>query len=197
MLSLVIATHNAHKTAEFRTLIGAEFAIEDLTRYPQVPEPIEDGESFAENAAIKAIAASRRIGGWVLADDSGLEVDALKGAPGIYSARYAGDKASAEENVAKLLRELAKVESPADRRARFRCVLALARDGRVIATSDGAIEGTIVRTPAGGGGFGYDPIFVPDGFAKTFAEIPAASKNEISHRARAVADLGKTLVNLR
>lgn len=197
VISLVFATRNGHKTAEVRALLGGEFAIEDLSRYPAITEPVEDGKSFADNAAIKALAASRELPGeWVVADDSGLEVEALNGAPGIFSARYAGKTASDEANVRKLLAELEKV-SCVSRNARFRCVLVLARDSEIRATCEGCVLGTIARTATGTHGFGYDPIFVPDGYDRTFADLPATTKNEISHRGRAVAELRKVLLNLR
>src|ERR1039457_4422213 len=130
-MELLLATRNAHKTREFAQLLGNEFKVVDLNSFPQVQAAEETGSTFAENAIRKAISASEKIVDLVLADDSGLEVDALGGAPGIYSARYAGENATDEQNVTKLLREL---ESIRDRSARFRCVLALARSGKLLGT---------------------------------------------------------------
>ena len=132
----------------------------------------------------------------VVADDSGLEVEALGGAPGIHSARYAGTNASDKEKIAKLLSQLAKVDAKSDqRRARFRCVLAVARDGQIVATVEGAVEGKIAEQPRGSRGFGYDPVFIPDGFEETFAELPEQLKNNISHRAKAIAQIAAKLAD--
>jgi len=131
----------------------------------------------------------------VVADDSGLEVDALNGAPGIYSARYAGETASDEANVEKLLRELSRQNLPpaCKRTAVFRCVIALARAGKLLGTFEGLVEGAIVDPTRGRNGFGYDPIFVPEGFDRTFAELPSEIKNKISHRAKAITRLREAL----
>jgi XTP/dITP diphosphohydrolase len=126
----------------------------------------------------------------VIADDSGLEVDALTGAPGIYSARYAGENANDGANVHKLLRELKNV---ANRAARFRCVIALAQNGQIIGNFEGVVHGTIVDLPHGGAGFGYDPVFQPTGFTETFAEMPSELKNRLSHRGKAIAALREHL----
>lgn len=187
-MELLLATRNAHKTREFAQLLGNEFKVVDLNSFPQVQAAEETGSTFAENAIRKAISASEKIVDLVLADDSGLEVDALGGAPGIYSARYAGENATDEQNVTKLLREL---ESIRDRSARFRCVLALARSGKLLGTFEGVAEGVIVDAPRGSAGFGYDPIFAPNGFEQTFAELP--QKNQISHRAKAIGALREAL----
>ena len=181
-MELLFATRNAHKTREIAELLGNHFEIVDLNSFSQIPTIEETGRTFAENAVLKAIGVSRTVVDLVLADDSGLEVDALGGAPGVYSARYAGENATDDENVAKLLRELG---SKSDRAARFRCVLALARRGQLLGTFEGVAEGVIVDRPRGSAGFGYDPIFVPDGFEQTFAELPSETKNRISHRAKA------------
>jgi XTP/dITP diphosphohydrolase len=122
----------------------------------------------------------------VVADDSGLEVDALKGAPGVYSARYAGEGATDQQNVERLLAELRRSGVRPPFSARFRCVLALARNGEAVKTFDGAVEGTIVDAPRGEGGFGYDPVFLPTGFEQTFGELTAEKKNSLSHRGRAI-----------
>jgi XTP/dITP diphosphohydrolase len=185
-MQLIVATHNAHKTREIAKILGSGLALQDLTAYPEIPEIAESGTSFEENAKIKAIAVSKKLPDLVIADDSGLEVEALGGAPGIHSARYAGANASDKEKIAKLLRQLAKVNAKSDRRARFCCILAVARHGQVLATFEGVVEGKIAERSRGLHGFGYDPIFVPDGFEETFAELPEELKNNISHRARAI-----------
>ena len=151
-----------------------------------MPAVEETGFTFVENAILKAVAISNRFPGLVVADDSGLEVDALGGAPGLYSARYAGPGATDNENIARLFSELCKHPDDRSFAARFRCVLALAREGEMLGTFEGVIEGTIVDSPRGAAGFGYDPVFQPTGFAQTFAEISSAEKNRISHRAKAI-----------
>jgi XTP/dITP diphosphohydrolase len=195
--SLLVATRNPHKAREFREILGAQFEVNDLSTNPEIPETIESGKTFAENAILKAVAVSKEHPGLVIADDSGLEVDALGGAPGIFSARYAGKHATDKENVAKLLSELARVDPPRQQRgARFCCVIALARDGKLLNTFDGVVEGGIVESPRGKQGFGYDPVFVPNGFAKTFAELSADRKNRISHRAKALEKVKQYLRDL-
>jgi XTP/dITP diphosphohydrolase len=195
--SLLVATRNAHKTREIQKMLGREFEVQDLAAYPDIPETIESGKTFAENAILKAVAVSKEHPGLVIADDSGLEVDALGGAPGIFSARYAGKHATDKENVAKLLRELARMDPPRQQRgARFCCVIALARDGKLLSTFDGVVEGRIVDSPRGKQGFGYDPVFVPNGFAETFAELSADRKNRISHRAKALKKVKQYLRDL-
>lgn len=189
MIHLQLATRNAHKAAELRQLLGAEFELEDLTAHPEVGEVVEDGATFEENARLKAIAVSRQLPGLVLADDSGLEVDSLGGAPGVRSARYAGEMATDIENRAKLSNAVTQLPASASRTARFRCVLALARDGKCIQTFEGTIEGTIVPKERGAAGFGYDPLFQPNESDKTFAELSSTEKNAISHRASAAAKL--------
>ena len=186
MPRLLIATKNAHKTAEIATMLGPDWDVTDLNAHPGIPAPEETGETFADNAAIKALAASRLFPGLVLADDSGLAVDALSGAPGVRSARYAGPQATDADNRAKLLRELANFRGR-ERTARFHCVLVLAEDGKKRGTFDGAVEGVIINSERGDGGFGYDALFIPEGHCETFAQLPAATKNILSHRARAVA----------
>ena len=197
MVRLLLATRNAHKTREFAEILGNDFQVSDLSSVRGAPEIKETGGSFAENAILKAVAASQlrsALGGLVVADDSGLEVDALNGAPGIYSARYAGENASDEANVDKLLRELSRQNVPASKRtARFRCVIVLARAGKLLGTFEGLVEGAIVDLPRGRNGFGYDPIFAPEGFERTFAELPAEIKNKISHRAKAITRLREAL----
>ena len=196
-MQLIVATRNAHKTREIAQIFGSASAVRDLTAHPKISEITESGTSFEENAKLKAIAVSRELPGLIIADDSGLEVNALGGAPGIQSARYAGVNASNTERIAKLLRRLANVDPKGDqRRARFRCVLAIARDGHVLAIFEGVVDGKIAERPRGSHGFGYDPIFIPDGFEETFAELPEQVKNNISHRAEAVRKMEAELPTL-
>jgi len=186
-MKLLLATHNSNKTREFAQLLGVEFYIRDLTALRDLLEIAETGRSFEENAAIKATAVSKLCPDQVvIADDSGLEVDALEGAPGVFSARYSGERANDEENVNKVLRELRGV---INRSAGFRCAIAVVKNGKLITTVAGRIAGTITESPRGENGFGYDPIFVPEGFAETFAELSPETKNKISHRAAAVRGL--------
>jgi len=198
-MDLLLATCNPHKTREFRELLGAESNVLDLTSFPEITFAKETGRTFQENAILKAVNASQyrqlrnRL---VVADDSGLEVDALSGAPGILSARYAGENANDKDNVAKLLRELRARNVPAEKQsARFRCVIALARDGKVLGTFERVIEGKIVDPPRGSGGFGYDPVFQPIGFEQTFAEMASDLKNKISHRGKVITALREALRN--
>ena len=198
MKRLLLATRNAHKAREIQEILGPEWKLPDLTAYPEISEIIESGKSFEENAKLKAIAVSKELPGLIIADDSGLEVEALGGAPGIYSARYAGKNATDKQNVEKLLSELTRAGAKThQRKARFRCVIVLARSGKLLATFHGAVEGTIVDRPRGSRGFGYDPIFVPNGFEQTFAELPAEAKNRISHRAKAIRALAAKLAALK
>jgi XTP/dITP diphosphohydrolase len=196
-MQLIVATRNTHKTREIEQILGSGLAVRDLTTHPEISEITESGTSFEENAKLKAIAVSEKLPGLVIADDSGLEVEALGGAPGIHSARYAGANVSDKEKIAKLLRQLANVDAKSDqRRARFCCVLAVARGGRILATVEGVVEGKIAERPRGSHGFGYDPIFIPDGFEETFAELPEELKNNISHRAKAIRKLQAKLPTL-
>src|SRR5215471_11190585 len=190
VIELVVATRNRHKTREIEHILGPGFKISDLRGHPDISEIRESGTSFEENAKLKALAASTQLPALVIADDSGLEVDALGGAPGIYSARYAGANATKRDKIDKLLRELDRVRGTDDRRhARFRCVVALARNGRLLGTFDGIVEGRIADKARGDCGFGYDPIFIPEGFDQTFGELPKEVKNAISHRAKAIRAL--------
>jgi len=203
---LIIATRNVHKTCEIQRILGPDFAIGDLSEHPEIPEVVENGKTFEENATLKAIATSRRLPGFVIADDSGLEVDALDGAPGIYSARYAGENASDTQNIDKLLGELSRrqvwrnhaschhetgqvADLPHFPSAHFRCVLALARSGQILGAFEGVVAGIIVDLPRGRSGFGYDPIFLPKGFDQTFGELAPAEKDRLTHRARALEKL--------
>ena len=185
--NLLLATRNQNKTREFAQVLCSNFTLRDLTSVRDPPEIRETGRAFEDNAVIKAIAISKIFPHeMVIADDSGLEVDVLNGAPGIFSARYGGENASDLRNVEKLLLEL---QGATERSARFRCVIALAKNGKLITTLAGEVAGTITKSPRGENGFGYDPIFIPEGFEETFAELPPETKNVISHRAKAVTEL--------
>jgi XTP/dITP diphosphohydrolase len=202
--SLLIATRNRHKVAEIQSILGLE--CHSLLEWPDAPQLVEDASTFAGNAAAKAVQLARwlpeapqglaaRISA-VLADDSGLEVDALGGAPGVLSARFAAadhaGNASDAANNAKLL-GLMKDVPASQRTARFRCVLALASlplsHPPAPHCFEGVCEGTMAFAPSGAGGFGYDPLFIPNGFAESFAELGEAIKNRLSHRAHALAKL--------
>jgi XTP/dITP diphosphohydrolase len=190
--ALLLATRNAHKTREFTEMLGQEFQLTDLSRRPDIAPVVESGAIFEQNARLKAIGVSQQLPGLVLADDSGLEVGSLGGAPGVLSARYAGPNATDAANRRKLLETLAQAAANS-RAAQFRCVLALARAGAVVAMFEGTVEGEIVSVERGAAGFGYDPLFQPNGFTETFAEMAAAAKHAISHRGRAVAKLREFL----
>ena len=195
MIELLLATRNAHKTEEIQRILGPQFKVNDLAGHPEIPHIAETGRTFQENAILKALAVSRKLPGLVIADDSGLEVDALRGAPGIHSARYAGPNATDKEKIDKLLNELARVGATKNaRRARFRCVLALARQGEVLGVFEGIVDGQIADRPRGSHGFGYDPIFVPKAFQRTFGELGPAQKDQLSHRARALEQLRAFLI---
>lgn len=190
MEKLTVATGNSHKTEEIRAMLGAGYEVADLKSHPGLPEVEETGATFLENATLKAVQISARIPGLVLSDDSGLEVDALGGDPGVHSARYAGVHGADAENNARLIAEL---EGAADRTARFRCVMVLAESGEALAHFDGSVEGRIISEARGGGGFGYDPLFVPDGHSRTFAELGEGVKNGLSHRARTMEQVAEWL----
>ena len=189
-MKLVLASANAGKQREFAALLapaGIELVLQSALGIDSVAET---GTTFEANALLKARHAAGRSGLPALADDSGLEVDALDGRPGVWSARYAGAMATDADNNARLLSELAGV--PAERRgARYRCVLALVRTAHDAAPliASGSWDGRIAARPAGGGGFGYDPLFVPEGHTVSAAELPAVQKNALSHRGKALADL--------
>lgn len=181
---LLVATRNRHKLDEIRALLG--LAAETLTSgldYPDFDDVEEDGDTFEANAVKKARVWAERTGAWCLADDSGLEVDALEGAPGVYSARYAGEPADYAANNRKLL---AALDGVTDRRARFRCVMALADPKGHVQTVEGRCEGRIAEAERGTEGFGYDPLFIPEGHTLTFAELPPQTKNSLSHRGHAL-----------
>jgi XTP/dITP diphosphohydrolase len=214
MTTLLIATRNAHKIGEIQAILGTDFHCRTLKDFPAAPTVVEDADTFAGNAIKKAAELAKwLIAGainhplstinFVIADDSGLEVDALNGAPGVHSARFAAlDKSENSpdaDNNAKLLRLLKDV--PLEKRTgRFRCVVALVpvppaapNQQAVISLFDGACEGRIQSSATGDGGFGYDPLFVPDGFTQSFAELGEDVKNQLSHRAQALANLKRVL----
>jgi XTP/dITP diphosphohydrolase len=183
---LVLATRNRHKVEELSALL-VDLPIEILSFHdlPDLPEVVEDGATLRENAIKKAKEVAEASGLPALADDTGLEVRQLGGAPGVRSARYASDETDWEANNRKLLRELAGV--PAERRdALFRCVVALARPGGRVETVEGVTRGRIIGEERGEGGFGYDPLFLPDGHDSTYAEMDPGLKNAVSHRGRAI-----------
>lgn len=238
MMTFLIATRNRHKVEEIQAILGAEYQCLTLNDFPGAPEVVEDAGTFAGNATKKAVELARWVGAraigensaglqarkswrrpaFVLADDSGLEVDALRGEPGVHSARFAAldpgqaGNSSAAENNAKLLRLMDEVPD-SQRQARFRCVVALTpvlapagtpaspvclADELELRTevADGTCEGRILRQPRGEGGFGYDPLFVPEGYEKSFGELSEAVKNRLSHRAKALEKLKERLASL-
>src|SRR5919199_5082460 len=192
---LLIATRNEGKIRELRELLGgAPFALRSLAEFPHVPEAEETGETFEENAAIKATFYGKATGVLTLADDSGLEVAALGGAPGVRSARYAGESSSYDVKIARLLEEMRRCGIE-DRGARFVCVAALYDPAAGSPqTFRGECVGRIADEPRGAGGFGYDPVFVPDGYEETFGQLSSDIKQRISHRARAVVAAREFLV---
>jgi XTP/dITP diphosphohydrolase len=181
---LLIATKNTGKIKELKELLtGLPIQINSIDAFPNVVAPEETGANFAENAILKAKYYALQTKLWSLADDSGLGVKALNGAPGVFSARYAGENATDEKKIEKLLRELNNVK---DRRARFVCTMAIADEkGEIKFVADGICDGTIALNASGANGFGYDPIFIPDGFSQTFGELSDQIKRKISHRTRA------------
>ena len=186
LMKLLVATRNKHKLREIREIL-AELNLDIVSSadIAGLPEIVEDAPTIRENAIKKAVETARFAGMLTLADDSGLEVDALNGAPGVHSARYASAEASYFENNKKLMRELRAV--PLEKRtARFRCVAAVADANGLVDTVEGISNGVIIETERGACGFGYDPLFIPDGQVKTFAELTPEVKNRISHRAKAL-----------
>lgn len=186
-MEILIATKNAGKVQELEKLLaGLPVSLRDLSEFETISEPEETGATFLENAVLKAKYYACQTGLWALADDSGLEVEALGGAPGIFSARYAGEKATDAEKAAKLLQELSDANDK-NRSARFVCAMAIcdARGGLYF-TAEGFCKGTIATIPRGVNGFGYDPIFVPEGHFATFGELDGEIKQKISHRAKAI-----------
>ncbi|WP_019120192.1 XTP/dITP diphosphatase [Brevibacillus massiliensis] len=186
---VVLATRNQGKVRELRQMLAPlGWEVVGLDEFPGAPEVVEDGDSFEANALKKALAISTYTGLAAIGDDSGLEVDALGGAPGIYSARYAGEGATDEQNWRRLLDELRDV--PMEKRsARFRCTLVMVDGGEPVATAQGSCEGVIIHEPAGENGFGYDPVFYLPERKCTMAQLPAEVKNQISHRAKALQNL--------
>jgi len=181
MTKIIAATHNQHKLEEYRELLDdQDLEIVSLNDYPEYGEPEEDGKTFEENANIKALSAEKYCDILTFADDSGLEVEALDDAPGIYSSRYA------ENDPARIARILKELDGKENRRARFVCVISIAFNGEIVDSFRGEVYGTIIDAPRGANGFGYDPVFMPDGFDKTFAELSQEEKNKISHRANAI-----------
>jgi XTP/dITP diphosphohydrolase len=194
---LLIASRNKGKVRELRELlVDLPFVLRSLSELSLTQTIPETGETFVENASLKATGYARQARVLTLADDSGLAVDALGGAPGVLSARYAGERASDAERTAKLLSELAAVAKE-ERSARFVAAIAIADEfGRIIHVCAGVCDGRIAEKPKGSRGFGYDPIFIPNGFEETFGELPASIKNQISHRARALAQARNFLRSL-
>lgn len=193
-MKIVIASKNRKKVKEIKKIfstIGIECEIHTLDEFPQIDKVEEDGQTFKENAIKKALYVSKATGMIAIADDSGLEVEALGGAPGVRSARYSGLDANDRSNNEKLLRELEGVPDE-QREARFVCCIALA-DGDNVQTFEGYVKGKIGHIPKGSNGFGYDPLFYPEGYDRTFAEMTDEEKNAISHRAMALKLLGEYL----
>ncbi len=184
-MKILIASRNAHKIEEIKDIFALP-NVEWLSAadFPELPDVVEDGATFEANAVKKATQLARATGLWALGDDSGLEVVALHGAPGVFSARYAGEPCNYANNNAKLLRELA---GQPNRAARFRCVAALSDPTGRAETVAGSCPGRIIDALRGTQGFGYDPLFVPDGYDRAFAEMDGAQKNRLSHRGRALA----------
>ncbi len=185
MSVLYAATGNRHKIAEIQAILhDAAIEVRSLDECGGMPKIVEDADSFEGNSALKALGAVRKCGVPVLADDSGLAVDALGGAPGVFSSRYAGEEGNHPKNLALLLKNL---EGVTDRRAHFVCALSVAtpEDG-LLGTIFGEVAGVIAMEPRGTGGFGYDPVFIPDGYDEPFAVLPPEIKNTLSHRARAI-----------
>ena len=185
-MELLVATKNEGKIKELRKLLAdLPFQLRGLDEFPHIPDVEETGETFADNAFLKAKTYAEQTGLYSLADDSGLEVAALGGAPGVFSARFAGETATNEDRINKLLGELDKSQD-SQRLARFVCVMAFAdKSGNIIHFEEGICEGRIAQTPSGINGFGYDPVFIPVGFQETFGQLPENIKQDISHRARA------------
>jgi len=194
VLTIVLATTNRKKAEEMKRMFaGYDISFVTLNAFPGCPEVVEDGKTFRSNALKKARAVSKFTGLPTVADDSGLEVAALGGAPGVFSARYAGEKANDSENVKKLLREMRPLTASEDRGARFVCCIAFATPEGKFKTFTGYIKGIIGKGPKGFNGFGYDPVFYAEGHDKTFAEMTAQEKDRLSHRGRAMNKLYRYL----
>ncbi len=186
MTKIILASRNHHKVRELNYFLsGLQVDVVSLDSYPNIPPLPEDGSTFRENALMKARRVFEETGTWSLADDSGLEVFFLNGRPGVYSARYAGNESNDEANNRKLLLQMRGV-APRRRGAQFHAVLALV-GANVEETTEGLCIGTLAEQPRGTNGFGYDPIFIPNGFSRTYAELLSEEKNRISHRSRAFA----------
>lgn len=185
-MQLLLATRNKHKLKELALLLqDLQLEVISAADLPNLPRVVEDGATVRDNAVKKAVQTARMAKKLTLADDTGLEVDALKGEPGVHSARFAGEEATYHENNKKLLRMLEGVAYD-KRSARFRCVVAIADETGLYDCVEGICNGTIIEAERGGGGFGYDPLFLADGQTKTFADISPEVKNRISHRAKAM-----------
>lgn len=194
--SIILATDNVNKSKEILAVVGdLPFSFKTLRDYPGFPRTVEDGKTLRENAVKKSIEAALALGAWALADDTGLEVEALDGAPGIHSARYAGDECDFNKNNLKLLDALRGVE-PEKRKAIFRCVLALCSPQGQVVTVEGAIEGRITAGFSGDRGFGYDPVFFVPSLNKTLAQMSFEEKNKMSHRWSAARKIRPYLENL-
>lgn len=189
--TIVLATTNKGKTREITTLLkGFNVEIKNLDDFGPIPEVIEDGDTFDDNAYKKASFTARILGFPAMADDSGLCVDALDGAPGVYSARYAGENASDEDNVDKLLTSLKDIEN---RNAAFKCVISIAVPTGAALTYEGECKGVITEKPAGDNGFGYDPLFFYPEFNKTFAQLTIEEKGRVSHRGKALKEIAEEM----
>ena len=186
MQTLLIATRNSHKTREIGQMLGPGWRVSDLVSLSHSPVVEEIGTTFEQNAVLKALAISRVFTGLVLADDSGLEVDALGGVPGVRSARFAGRNADDAANRRALI-ELLSRRRESEFPARFRCVIVLATQGELLGSFEGVVEGKVIPEERGSEGFGYDCMFVPHGYSETFGELQPEIKNSLSHRRRALA----------
>ena len=187
---LVVATHNLKKAGEMLTILQARFpnlGLRTLRDYPNAPEPEETGATYAENATIKAESAAALTGEWCLADDAGLEIDALDGAPGLYSKRFGGESLPFPEKIALILSQIGN----GPRTARFRCCVALSKSGEPTQVFEATCEGRIADRPSGGGGFGYDPIFFLPELGRTMAELTPEEKHAVSHRGRVLREFGE------
>ena len=189
MRKIIFATNNKHKLEEVQQILANNFEVLGLKEIGFEGDILETGKTLEENASIKSKFVFEKFGMNCFSDDTGLEIEALEGGPGVYSARYAGEEANAEKNIAKVLNEL---RGKQNRKARFRTVVSLILDGKEH-FFEGIVNGQIIDEKRGGDGFGYDPVFMPDGYELTFAEMPAEQKNKISHRSRAINKLARFL----
>ena len=197
-MEIVLATHNLHKIREIRAMLKGigNIDIFSLSNFPDYKLPEETGETFEENAKLKAEHAAKTLGKWTLADDSGLVVPAISGKPGVYSTRFAGEDSTDAENRKKLLEEMKSVRDD-DRSAYFECVLVLANPEGIVKTVTGTCHGKIIDSEKGRNGFGYDPVFLKNDYDKTFAEISEDIKNRVSHRRKAIDKIVTFLENLK